>query len=213
MKKIVKLGWAGYASLLRQVQLGPKAFEDLVEFSGAGILMVRQVMNRLHDMGLVHIAGWEKRKYKGSPVRLWGFGPGQDVPHPTGAPPGRVRNKHARYAARPELVAFANFIRALAEPITMEELVEELGSTSCNMSKLTRHCRAIGLVRVAAWRTDRPGKPAMMFQISDGRRDAPRPKPLTRAQISARWREAQRNRRQMVDMIRATAGPAQVAAP
>lgn len=207
-KRNNRLMWAGYANILRATQKRPQAAEDLVELTGVGILMIRQVMNRMHDMHLVRISGWEKRRFKGSPMALWSIGSGEDAPFPGEARPGRERNPHARYAKRSSLVAFAYIIRALAEPITIDDLAEQVGSTTCNIARLMLHCRRIGLVHIADWRS-RPGgagKPAMMLQLGDGEPNAPRPKRMSQAERNRRYRESHTGRRRMLSMISATAG-------
>lgn len=212
-KPLKKLMWAGYATILRAIQKGPKASEDLEQLTGIGITMIRQTLNRMHDMRLVHIGGWEQRCERRQYMVLWAFGPGIDAPHPL-VRPGRPRNRHARYAMRPSLVAFAHIVRTLADPISINDLADEVGSTSSNIARLMVHCRRIGLVRIADWRQRKEGmgRPAMLLQISDGEPNAPRPKRMSESERCRRYRQRTTGRQHMLAMIHATAAPLQAVA-
>lgn len=192
-----RLCWKGYASVLRFTQLAPRTYGEIAEHLGAGVANVRRIVNRMHDLRLVHIVGWEKRTLKGCWQALFAFGAGKDAPYPTGKRPGQERrtppSEMSRYRQRPEMLAFAQIVRALTVPVTRKELMEETGATLSNLAILIRHCKAIGLIRVAAWDTSRPGKPAEALQIGDAP-DAKRPKPMTRSEVQRRARLRRKER-------------------
>ena len=192
-----RLCWKGYASILRRTQLAPSTYSELAAHIDAGLPNVRRIVNRMHDLRLVHIAGWERRTAKGCFEALFAFGAGQDAPYPSGSRPGEKRRTPpammSRYRQRPELMAFAHIVRALAVPTTRKELLEATGATLSNLAIFLRHCKAIGLVRVAAWDASRPGMPAEALQIGDAP-DAKRPKPLPRSEVQRRCRERRKER-------------------
>jgi hypothetical protein len=208
MKTVPKrLCWRGYASILRAVQVEPLNITDIAIRLQCGLNNLRRIINRMHDLRLVHIARWDKRKDKKNFQAVWAFGGADDAPYPDGSKkPGTPRGPNAWGMHRPELIAFANIIRALAVPVTRAELVECSGSTSCNISRLMRHCAAIKLVRIAAWDTSKPGKPAAALQLGTGP-DAPRPKPSPRKEIQRRCRAATKQRSMDQRFMRALATP------
>lgn len=189
-----RIGWKGYATILRAVQIKPRTYGEIASAAGGGVNNIRRVINRMQSLGLVHIAGWEQRKPRTRPQALFSFGPGEEAPYPKDCKrPAVVRNPKAYGMHRPELIAFAVIIRALAEPVTRAHLVDLAGSTSCNISKLIQHCKAIGLVRIAGWDTSRPGKPAEELSIGCAR-DAARPAPMPKHEVQRRSRAAAKQR-------------------
>lgn len=206
-----KLGWRGWASMLRLLQHRPMSTADVAEEMGVGIISVRHSLNAMHDLKLIHIAKYEQQNGRGAAAAFWAWGNCADAEAPMFRPSAK-RDKTARYARRIELFSFAAIIRLLDEPVAMSTIMEQVGCTSCNLSKLMVHCRQIGLVRVADWevRTESNGNPAMLLQIG-WRPDAPKPKTLTRAEITRRCRASRTAKQQMLGLMRAVAGVSEVA--
>ena len=207
LKPNKKLRWAGWASILRILQRMPASSMQLSEEIDVGINSVRHTMNAMHDLRLVHVVRWERLHVKGGVSAVWAFGPGVDAVAES-AKPGIERDKAARYSRRTEMYSFAAIMRALVEPVTMKTLMELSGATSCNLSRLIRHCRRIGLIRVAEWevRTTSHGKPAMAFQFGNAS-DKPRPKTKPRADIVRESKARRKAREEMLAMISATCAP------
>lgn len=166
---------------------------------------MRRCLNRMHDLGLIRIAGWKKEPMPGPARAVWAFGKAEDAPYPAGftkpdrrtvGPLGRRRN------LIPELTAFSYAIKAMASPVTRAEIVAASGASHQTLAALIRHGRAIGLLRVAAWDTDTVGRPIEALQIGS-QPDAPKPKRLTKQEVNKRFWAASKAKRQAAELMRA----------
>ncbi len=86
---------------------------EVQELSGGFIEALRRHIQHMHAIGLVHIAGWERRPYYGPPTPLYRVGIGRaDAPRPL---PMSKKESNARYRAKQrERAAYTQLARALA---------------------------------------------------------------------------------------------------
>lgn len=206
--------WAGYATVLRALQVEPRTTAQLaVDLSAAhGGLQI--LLGRMCDLGLVHECDWVQLTPRAQRVPVWAFGKVGRVPYPTtGKLP--VRNPKG-YRNRPALIAFACIVRSLVSaPSTALAISESTGCERNQLYKLLLHCERIGFARVAAWevRDDCNGRPSAVWALSNGVRPrAPRPATLTRKEIYARSWARKAALRDMLRITRALTSPAVSAA-
>lgn len=201
--------WAGYATVLRALQEEPRTSVQLAADLSANITGVQILLGRMCDLGLVHECDWVRTVRRARMVPVWGFGKVGRVASPsTGRLPER---KPMAYRHRPQLIAFATIVRALAEqPSTALGLSEATGCERNQLYKLLLHCERIGLARVSGWevRDDCQGRPSAVWALSNGVRPrATRPPTLTRKEIDARNWAKKAARRDMLRITRALAAP------
>lgn len=201
--------WAGYATLLRALQVEPRTAPQLAVDLSANKGGVQILLGRMCDLGLIHEAGWVQLAPRARMVPVWAFGKVGRVPYPT---TGRLPNrKPMAYRHRPHLIAFATIVRALAtEPATALRLAEVTGCERNHLARLLLHCERIGFARVAAWevRENGSGAPAAIWALSSGVRPrAPRPPTLTRKEIDARNWAKKAARRDMLRIAHALTSP------
>ena len=76
---------------------------------------------------------------------------------------------------------------------TLRELAEHSGLHYKSVCEWVGALHDRGVVRIADWAPDVVGRSTLQcFALADGRPDVPKPAPMTRAQISARYREKMR---------------------
>lgn len=202
--RIKRLGWRGYASMLRMMQIHPRTVAELCEIFGVTVNTCRKIMARMRALRLVHIIGWVKPGVRACHVPVYAFGDGVDVARPDGRP-GNEPGPLTRYTALPELTQVAHFIRLLAEPISKTEIARATGSQWSNVGNFIEHCHEIRLVRIVDWQQRLyGGLPAALYAIGSGP-DAARPRPQPRREIERRRRRARSQRLQMQRLIQATA--------
>ncbi len=199
-----KLGWAGYASVLRSIKAAPQTAQQLAERFGIGIQSMRRVVTRFHDLGMLHRCGWQKGGLRGPCVPVYGYGPGTDATPPEGH---RAADRPASRGMS-ELVQVVHILRRLEqEPIGKVALAAAVGSSPMRVALFVDHCHRIGLVRIADWSLRlRGGRPGALYGLGTGA-DAPRPARVPRSVIQRRNRAARRERQSTLHMIGLTARP------
>lgn len=201
-----RLGWHGYARILRALQQRPMTIAELRIECGLGGTGAAEIMRRMKAVGLVHIAGWRQASpgTKGRLPAIWGAGDAEDCPYP-GAKRPVLPERHR--SIRSELLAFATILRACESPATVAEIAEQTGCDKGTVTALMRYCRSIGLVYVAGWLPWKlgGGTPTRLYALGN-RRDAPRPRAVASETRSAkRYADAQR-RIEMAHLLHITAG-------
>ncbi len=180
------MGWAGYASIIRLTQLRSVSVLDVEAMFKAGKQHARRVLTRLHELGVVHIAEWVRTAKVGAAVPAYRYGSGNDAPRPGGKPGAFDRIATRLHNRLPELTHVVGMLRMIsASPITAVALSEECGTSHSNVLPFLRHCRTIGLARVADWEPRRTG-PVAMWGLGEGE-DAPRPAPKDRREVNAAY--------------------------
>ena len=208
-KPLTIRGWAGYATVLRELQRRPSTTLEIAQHLGCCYHGLGIILGRMCDLGLVHEREWVAGASKKSPKSaLWACGDGERAPKPS---TGKLAVREPKqYRHRPELISFASIIRSLrTDNLTSAELAEVTGCTVGPIGRLMRHGQAIGLFRVAAWvpRETGNGKPSMCWGLGSGK-SAPRPATLSRQEIDTRhWARRKAKAEQMV-LIKALAGVA-----
>ena len=198
-----RLGLCGYAVILRQLQLEQLTSRGVSEAFHLGILSTRLLLGRMLDLGLVYRPNWIRERARGSFVPVWSAGSLPCAATPHGAS-GVKRVNLTAWNAKPELVAFASVVRALQHPSSLHNLVEQTGISFQHVSRLIRHCCAIGLVRVEDWEFERgtTAQPVYGLGSAPGK---PKPPIQSRREIEQRYRQRRDAKTMMLKMIQATA--------
>lgn len=178
-----RIGWEGYASIMRGLQLNPATADEVAAAHGLHINTARTVLRALHAMQLVHVAAWrpivQNRK-----AAVYGFGAFADVPHPTGKPRTFRRSNNLL----PTVITLAHVMRALVRPVTIAELKAISGADHTWTGRFLRHCEQIGLARVSGWAQGHTGgHPAALWMLGSAP-GAPKPQPKCRAQVHREYR-------------------------
>ncbi len=202
-----KLGWKGYADILRAIQIKPQSAQQLAERFDVQLQTMRRVLARFHDLSMLRVTEWRQLVERGSSVPVYAYGQGADAPRPA-TQPSRRPERLCRAAALPELVQVVHMLRRLEqEPISKVLLAEEIGSQQACVCRFVNHCHRIGLVRIADWSLRlRGGRPGALYGLGTGA-DAPRPARVPRSVIQRRNRAARRERQSTLHMIGLTARP------
>lgn len=200
-----RLGWSGYADILRALQRKPMTSRQVSERFGIGILTTRILLGRMLDFRLVHRCAFVKQHAHASEVPVWAYGYQPCATSKTrtgGTKAGPLRAA----TVRPELIAFAAILKSLdGAPVTYAQVVATTGCTIQHIGYLIQHMRKIGMARIADWQPPAtPGTPAAMYQLGCGA-DAKRPPVMTRSQIEARCRQRRAGLKRMQRMISLTA--------
>lgn len=189
-----RLALSGYANILRLLERTPSTAPEVAAITKTTPSAIREVLRRMESLGLIHAIAWVPSK-KGPHRAMYSFRRGSPQPYPG----IRRACKSTGWNYRPELVAFANTIRALIEgPMTEQDLHELSGQSRTTLRYLMRHCKSIGLVHIAEWHKDDGRTPSPMWAIGN-KADAPRPKPRPLIDL---WREARQRESAKAEMLR-----------
>lgn len=215
MARTRRIGKVGYARILRALLDRPMTETQLRENCGIGHTAAHRIIRAMHHLKLVHIWSWDCTEGTRF-VPVFAFGDRPDTPTPSRRPNGRLAGA-ARFAsakvAPPELLAFADIVRALREPCSAKEVAEAAGVHEHHTRGLIDQMRSLRLVHIASWAwRDRGGPPIALYAIGPNRRDAPRPRPDPDA-AQAKFLAAQADRRFQQRVTRALLCPTTCAAP
>lgn len=187
-----RLGMAGYVPLLAAM---PGTIVEIGERTGVCQTTAYKLVREFHRLGIVHRSGLVPGKLRSTPRPIWSSGPGVDVP---------VKRERRARVVRPQVIAFASVIKALAEPRTIAELSDETGVCRGVISAIVKALRARRLSHVGEWER-RHGCPIARHVWGRGG-DARRPRVQTKRELNARHNPASVAKRRMLRLIRATAG-------
>lgn len=196
-----------YASLLKAVARGKKPVFEIAAEVGCSTRVGRLVMGRLHTLGLVYIAGWMPSK-KGPASACWQMGHQKDVPSPVCNNGKRLPPREKR-PLRPRVVGvetlhFSKLIRALAEPVSAEDIRVITGRAPSTIYRSLRTLREVGLAHICEW--DRPrhaGDFAPLWQFAIDKADKARPRAYTAQELHRRYHVARKQRNQTLTVLRA----------
>ena len=201
-----RLGMVGYVSILRAIQRRPATTAQVCDAEIGSLNTARFLLRKMHAVKLIHVGAWQAReaRCKGY-TAVWHFGAGQDVPYPSGEVP--KPSKRANNISS-SMVAFAELMRALAEPTTKAELAERTGLSDETIRVVLEHASDIKMVRVAGWQpTEGDGYPAALWQLGYGPSPA-RPAPIPRIEIHRAESAKRRRARDAVRLQQAVLGMA-----
>ena len=183
-----RMGLQAYARILASLRDTPGTAWDLAERFNRGRQRMGETLWRLERGGFVHVSDWVPNlRGRGMLIPRFVFGPGTSAPYPV---PLRRKTHGVGLVLsdpRPELVGFMSILRAMEQPVSRAELREATGYSHHRLSELLRCMRALGLVHVAGWNTERIGNPAQLFQFGAGA-DVRKPRPKSRAEIGRDFR-------------------------
>ena len=188
-----RLGQAGYVKCLRVIALGGgKTTQHTLR---ASTKINRNTAIRfchcLHDLRLIHVAGWDvSGRY---PMPQYALGDGEDAPHPTGKPRPR-QNKRGMSI---ELVSFTNMVRAIqAMPQHGRGLHLETGVSERTTRVFLKAMHAARLAYIAEFEDRGPaGAGAALYAFGLRKRDAVKPEPISRAEQHRRQTAMRQRRR------------------
>lgn len=105
-----------FCSLVKAMQERPKSIAELCDETGISEGTMRELVNLMHSLEVVHVADWEQRLSGGAPSRLFLFGRHSDAPRPK-AMTSTVISRRYR-AARAQKVEQMTLLRALSANAT-----------------------------------------------------------------------------------------------
>lgn len=200
-----RLGMRGYLCVLAYITAAPATAQEVAQAFDSGRQHMRELLQRMGELGMAHTAGAQRTGRAGPPSALWAAGHG--IVERLGVP-CRLRC--------PELMQLRRILAALDDPVRCQALARETGSHAALVSELLGIAHALRMVHVCAW--DMPnnpqggGAPVPCWVLGPGK-DAPRPKRQGNAEVKRRWREANAARKQTEQILAALwARPAEVGA-
>lgn len=202
-----KIGWCGYASILRSIQQQASTAQQLAEKFDVQLTTMRRILARMHDLRVVHVQAWQQSRKRGASLPVWAHGAGTDAQRPAGQIDRRWKTL-LRSTALPELVQTMHMLQVMAsEPVSKVELADRVGSQHCNVTRFVNHCHRIGLVHVADWSVRlHGGRRAALYGIGPGP-DVRHPRRISRSEIASRSKQGRAQRQQHLQLIHATAAP------
>jgi len=186
-----KLGFQGYASLLRSVMHDPASSRELAEAHGWTVDGVKETFRRWRKQGVVHVADWRQDDAHKHFSEVWFIGRGKEPPKPLGyrGVPG-VRHERIRLDLRSNVFTFGLIMRALEDGHTAVDLANLLGIHRTTSQRLLSHMRTEEMVHVSSWVTPSCGPDIAVYKLGT-RRDASHPtRPDKPTRLKARRAEA-----------------------
>ena len=207
MRDTNDIGLRGYARVLRRLHDEPLTaaqVREMLHFTKTQD--ASNLMRGMGALGLAHIGSWERVVHErdgASNLPRWHYGPGEDVPRPTG-----VRSfKAPQPAPGAMLIAFAYMVRVLKAGMQSQpEIVAECGLNRETVRVMVIYMRRIGLVHIAGWEVPEYGAHTRLYSIGVNRRDAPRLKATTDAYRCRLYREGRKAKDESLQVLRALAG-------
>ncbi|MET3512760.1 hypothetical protein ABIC63_000525 [Pseudacidovorax sp. 1753] len=198
---MTRLGMAGYCCILAYLTAGPATTIDVwKDFGLSSRQHVRELVNRMGELGLAHTVGSQRTGPAGPASPLWLAGAGE-----VSRLGWACREKFA------ELMQLRVILRAMGEPSQAKALARETGSHEMTINQLVRLLTRLGLAHLHSWdppaRAGGNGLHVACWVIGPGR-SAPRPAPQPLAVIRRRTRAARRDKRRAMAISHALAGTA-----
>lgn len=172
-----RLGIMGYLFALREIQKSPLSNYELASVMSLCRKNAGLLARRLRSVGLIHIGGWADGSIpQSAKVPIYHYGPGEDMPYPT----GRVIASKATNSINSSAIAASVFLKILEHPISKADIAELTGFNHRQSLRVVNYAHEIGLVRIADWMPSfGPGVPTAMYALGD-KPDASRPKKMGR---------------------------------
>lgn len=184
----MKRGHPLYIALLASLR-DPQTIQGLMRKHKVSPCMAYPFVVKMHKAGRLHICGWQQLPGK-RPLALYAFGRGVDAPMPTKAPSGqksRVKLLPSSTGANAHLTAFEYLLREIeAGPCTPKEVAEASGIDLETARETLRLLEAHSLAHIKAWHRPYKGSPVPAYAFGPGKR-APRPKPIPKSVIQAKY--------------------------
>lgn len=176
-----RLGMRGYLCVLGYLAAGPATtFDIAADFGLTSQQHVRELVNRMGELGMAHTVGKVRTGRAGPPAPLWFAGPGT-VERTTTVP---CRERF------PELMQLRRILAALEDPQGAKALARDVGSNEAQVKSLLAIMRALHMAHIVAW--DMPsnpqggGVPVAQWALGSGR-DVPRPKRVGNLAVKRAW--------------------------
>lgn len=180
-RKKSRIGMAGYASVYAALTLfGDVTIAQVSELAGIARSTSIRLVKDLVASGLAEQVG---------------VMPGRGGAHTYKACRSAYRDQSRRVGV--EMIAFAVLIRSLDEPMTVAEMCERSGCFRRTVRRLIDALHDHRLVHIVSWdsRHASGGASVPAYQFGIRKANAKKPKPLSRQQINARYRAAEKSRR------------------
>jgi len=201
------------ADILKLIGKEPMTARQASCLHKLGLTHMRKVLRHFVQMGLARVVGWDVA-IRGTPPAIFAAGGGESVPAPMtkeGEVPKTAWGRGGRTRANANTVLFCEIVKALDGGATIADVVERSGCSPSTAGKLINHMHQQGLVHVCAWDAPVSGYPVRVFAMG-ARRDAPRPKAMTKREKSLRQYYARKAKTQQAAMLHVLAGPTQAQA-
>lgn len=201
-RKCPRPGWCGYVDILKSLMDAPATSAEMSERMNIGACRMRIILNRFHELGVIHISDWAKKNTvpTGARVAVFSFGKAPDAP---GKGNGRQDRKPRKLVRQVEQTQVVYVMRLLMEPITKLDLAKASGSGERSVLLLVNRLHQHGMCHISEWvPSPKYGAPVAMYKLGSGK-DAKRPIPLTRAQMSRNAWERRKQRNHMQRLINA----------
>lgn len=193
-----RLSMKGYLNILRVVMDGPCGAVQVAEAVATSPVTVHDILRRMADLGLIHEVDWSV-SVKGPRRAVYAFGAGPRAPYPG----KRRQHPVSVWTRRPELMTFANAIKAMSESAaTSQEIVELSGLCRGTVRRMVNHAQDIGLVHIGGWYRGVVGPPVAMYAL--GRRpNKQRPAPQSNKEACRQYLDRRAERAQSVRLMSA----------
>lgn len=207
-----RIGMVGYVQFLASLRKQPGTLQQAIATTGIGHTACWRLITSFHVLGMVHISGWAMEPGVAT-APIWSFGTAPDAPIPQERPNGRpidgVRLPRCDAPATFAVVLSAIF-KALQEPLTSAELSEytEVCITVVRdvLDAMVKHQFA----HITDWAprdSMKPGgEPVRVYLLGAGT-NAPRPKAMTRKEVSRRYEQRIRQKDHHLSIMHALARP------
>jgi hypothetical protein len=188
--KATRLGMRGYLCVLGYLAAGPAtSFDIATDFGLTAQQYVRELVNRMGELGMAHTVGKVRTGRAGPLTPLWLAGPG---------PVERTTTTPCRERF-PELMHLRRILAALEDPCGVKVLARDVGSNYAQVQALLAIAYALRMAHIVAW--DLPtnpqggGVPVAQWALGAGRH-APRPQRVGNLAVKRAWyaRNAARRR-------------------
>lgn len=175
---------------LSTAEIAKLAFVAKTTLEGGGY------MKRLRELRLVHIAGWRK-SHSGFTIPLYKTGESKDVPRP------KFRDIDRDSAG------LSRIVKALEiyGPMTYREAANKAGLSQATV-KNARYMETLvkqQRIHVCAWLRNSPGPMLPLYEAGPGK-NANKPKPYSRAEVSRRLRQRKAEARKAIARTSGLAG-------
>jgi hypothetical protein len=181
-----------YLLILRALRYGHLTIRQIEIGTGITYGALRHMVRNLRASKLIGVKRWTRVGRGWLPVYGLGVDEADEVP--------------AMSKPMVACISLAVMLKALSKPTTAHELAEESGVGHGSVLRFLRVCKALRMAYVAEWHPMGGAyKPTAHWKLGS-KPDAPRPAPVPRPEIAARYNAKVSARRQHLQLVHALAG-------
>lgn len=214
MNSLFHRGIRGYASVLAALSFDDLCVHRVAEKFDLNQQNAMDIIRGLHHHKMIHACGWFKPDGPGGHWReIWRAGAGLDSPRPLGYRGQTVPIRRRPHQFRAELHCFSLLVQALDDGHTAPALVELIGLGRDTVSLVVKHMHALLVIHIAEWERPDYGPILPVYKMGLLKRDAAKPKRITKSEHNRRYWLARAQRIKDQSMIRMMAAPLAQASP